>query len=469
MRTAIKNQRNKYGILELLLPEIRELITSTNIFEIKKILNDISAVDLAEGWPHLAHQEKILLFKLLSARKQIEIFENLNFEEQKFIVDNLGDEGIASILNEMSPDERLKIFRKISEKTSKKLLNLLKHKEAQNVQSMLEYKENSAGSIMTTDFVEVKKDMTAKKALFIVQETLTLGYEKDVHSVYVTDEYHKLIGIVNLQMLLKAPQDIAIKEIMSSAEAIKMDAGTDKEEIAKYFSKYDLLDMPVVDEEGKLLGIITIDDVVDLIQTQATKEVYEIGKMSPSEGETISYQTATVWEVIKRRAGWLILLLMFDFLTGTVLKSFEASLSSVVALAFFIPMLLDTGGNAGAQVAITVIRGLATRDVNLDNVKKVIRLELVTALYMAAIVAAIAFGRAVLLQKDFFISAVVGATMFLVVIVAILTGLALPLLSKKIGLDPAALAGPITTSVVDVIGLIIYFKIAQALIPVLRF
>ncbi|OGW75720.1 MAG: magnesium transporter [Omnitrophica bacterium RBG_13_46_9] len=468
MQAPVKSHRKKYGMLELFLPDIRELITVKNISELKKLLNDISAVDLAEGWSRLESQEKILLFKLLSAKKQIEVFEDLKFEEQKFLVDNLGDEGIASILNEMSPDERLKLFRRISEKTSKKFFNLLKNKEAINVRALLEYKENSAGSIMTTDIVEVKKDMTAKKALLVLQETLTLGYEKDVHSVYVTDEEHRLTGVVNLQTLLKAPQDISIKDIMSSAEPIKMDADTDKAEIAKYFSKYDLLDMPVVDSAGRLLGTVTIDDVVDLMETQATKEVYEIGKMNPSEGEIISYRTATAWEVIKRRAGWLILLLMFDFLTGTVLKNFEASLSAVVALAFFIPMLLDTGGNAGAQVAITVIRGLATRDVNLGNVKRVIRLELITAFFMATLVASIAFGRAVLLQKDFFVSAVVGTTMFLVVIVAILTGLALPLLSKKIGLDPAALAGPITTSVVDIIGLIIYFRIAQIFIPILQ-
>jgi magnesium transporter len=191
--------------------------------------------------------------------------------------------------------------------------------------------------------------------------------------------------------------------------------------------------------------------------------------MSAKGGEIISYATASALELVKRRAGWLILLLIFDFLTGTVLKNFEHMLSSVVALAFFIPMLLDTGGNAGAQTSITIIRGLATGDVRPGNIWKVVRVELGAALIMGLIVGLVAFGRAFLLQKDFMLSIVVGLTLFLIALLAIATGVSLPLISKKIGLDPAALAGPITTSVVDVFGLIIYFKIAQIFIPALRF
>jgi magnesium transporter len=217
------------------------------------------------------------------------------------------------------------------------------------------------------------------------------------------------------------------------------------------------------------LGLITVDDIVESIERQATKDIYEVGKMSPKGGEIISYARATTMDLIKRRAGWLILLLIFDFLTGTVLKTFEQTLSSVVALAFFIPMLLDTGGNAGAQTSITIIRGMATGDVNFKNLFKVIKLEFMASLFMGIIVGAVAFGRAFLLQKDFSLAIVVGITMLLIAILAIATGIFLPVASKKVGLDPAVLAGPITTSIVDVVGLIIYFKIAQLFIPALRF
>jgi magnesium transporter len=217
-----------------------------------------------------------------------------------------------------------------------------------------------------------------------------------------------------------------------------------------------------------LIGIITVDDIMEIKERETTKEIYEIGKMSAEGGEVISYAKATASELVKRRAGWLVLLLIFDFLTGTVLKSFETTLSSVVALAFFIPMLLDTGGNAGAQTSITIIRGLATGDVNFKNVFKVIKLEFCAAIFMGLIIGAVAFLRAFLLQKDLFIAVAVGLSMISIAILAIATGVFLPLFSKRIGLDPAVLAGPITTSVVDIVGLIIYFKIAQYFIPVLR-
>ncbi len=466
---SAKKNNMKYEIVALILPEIRDLLGKKDFAELKNVLREISSIDLSDGWRYLEPQEKILMFKIMSMRKAIQLFEDLHFEEQKFLIDNLNNEELSAVLNEMASDERSRLFKKMPDKAMKKLLNLLKSGEADDVKKLLSFKNDSAGSIMTTDFAEIKKDMTARKALLTLQEVLTLSYEKDIHSAYVTDNEHNLIGVVSIQTLLKAPQDILVKDIMSNADNIKIGAGLNKKDVAVYFSKYDLLDAPVVDKTGKILGIITIDDVVDLIQRQATAEIYEIGKMDSSGGEIISYQTATVWGIIKRRAGWLILLLIFDFLTGTVLKNFEASLSAVVALTFFIPMLLDTGGNAGAQTSITVIRGLATGDVNWKNIRKVARLEMTTSFIMAALVGGVALGRAFLLQKDFFVAIAVGVTMFIIVIVAILSGLILPLLSKKIGLDPAALAGPITTSIVDVIGLIVYFKIARLFIPILQF
>ncbi|OGW83865.1 MAG: magnesium transporter [Omnitrophica bacterium RIFCSPLOWO2_01_FULL_45_10] len=465
---TLKNQNRKPDVFALFLPEIKELISKRNFTELKDILRKINSMDIAAGWFHLNPQERLLVFKILGQKKAVEVFEDLRFEDQLYLLTNLNSDEISNVLNEMAPDERSKLFKDLPDKKMRKFLNLLKAEEANNVKRLLTYKENTAGSLMTTDVVEIKKEMTARKALLTLQENLTMGYTKDVYSAYVTDDNHMLIGAINLQTLLKAPQDMLIKDVLSSADEVKIPIDSDKREIANHFSKYDLLDAPVVDKQGRLLGVITIDDVVDLIERQATRDIYEVGKMSSGGGEIINYKTASVTELIRRRAGWLIALLIFDFLTGTVLKSFEATLSAVVALTFFIPMLLDTGGNAGAQTSITIIRGLATGDVTFKNAWKVAKLELVTALLMAVIVGGVALGRAFLLQKEFFISLVVGITMCLITLVAISTGIALPLLSKKMGLDPAVLAGPITTSVVDVVGLIIYFKIAQLFVPALR-
>jgi magnesium transporter len=466
----MKNSSQKtIDIFALFLPEIKELLQKKDFNGLKAFLKDVHSMDLAEGWRYLEPINKIIVFKLLSAKKAVELFENLTFSERSHILNNLNSEEVAQVLNDMAPDDRADLFKELPKKVSKKFFNLINKEKAQDLRKLLVYKEGTAGSLMTTEFVELKKDMSARQAVLSVQENLRAGHRENVYSLFVGDENHKLIGFIALQDLLKAPPDILIKDIMLSADVIKIGADMDSMEVGNWFKRYDLLDAPVVDKENVILGIITIDDIIATIEKETTKDIYSIGKMTPKGGEVISYARATVTELVKRRAGWLILLLVFDFLTGTVLKTFEATLSSVVALAFFIPMLLDTGGNAGAQTSITIIRGLATGDVNIKNVFKIIKLEFSTAFVMGLIVGGVAFLRAILLQKEFMIGIVVGLTMFLIALLAIATGIFLPLASKKVGLDPAVLAGPITTSIVDVVGLIIYFTIAQAFIPVLRF
>lgn len=461
-----KIERNhRTDVFALFLPEIRELITSKNFAELKNILKEINSIDIAEGFDRLNNPEQILIFKLLSVRKAIEVFEDLSITEQQNILNNLESQEVAQVLNEMAADERAKLFKDLPQKAVKKLFGLLKNEKADDVRRLLTYKQGSAGSIMTTEFVELKKDMTARKAIVSLQESQRTFASALVYSCYVTDEQHHILGGISLQDIIKAPPDITIKDIMIDVSQIKINVGMSLHEVGMWFKKYDLLDAPVVDDNNVLLGIITIDDVVDVMEQHATRDFYEIGKMSGAE---IRYAQANSIDLVKRRAGWLVLLLIFDFLTGTVLKTFEHALSSVVALTFFIPMLLDTGGNAGAQTSITIIRGLATGDVTLKNVWKVVSVELWASLLMAMVVGIVAFLRAFLLQHNFLLALTVGSTMSLIVLLAIATGICLPLLSKKIGLDPAVLAGPITTSIVDVVGLIIYFKVAQFIIPALH-
>ncbi|MDP1854071.1 MAG: magnesium transporter [Candidatus Omnitrophota bacterium] len=460
--------RKRIEVFALFLPEIKELISAKDFNGLKALLKTIPSMDLAEGWKLLEPKEKILIFKLLGTKKAVEVFENLKFSEQSFILNNLDNAEVSQIINEMASDVRADLFKEFPQKVFKKFFSLVNKEKARDLTQLLDYKEGTAGSLMTTELVELKKDMTARAAILSIQENLRAEHRENIYSVFVTDEGHHLIGSISLQDLLKAPPDIIIKDVMEGAEFIKIDVNSSVEEVGGQFKRYDLLDAPIVDKENTLLGIITVDDIVATIEKQATKDIYEIGKMDAKGGEIISYARITVRGLIKRRAGWLILLLIFDFLTGTVLKNFEHTLSSVVALAFFIPMLLDTGGNAGAQTSITIIRGLATGDVNLKNVFKIIKLELSTAALMGLIVGGVAFGRAFLLQKDLFLASTVGLSMLFIAIIAIATGIFLPLFSKKVGLDPAVLAGPITTSVVDVFGLIIYFKVAQFFIPALR-
>lgn len=462
------NPSKKVDVFALFLPEIKERLKERNFVQLKDIIKRIPSMDLAEGMKLLEDNDKILVFKLLSQKTAIEVFENLSFKEQAFLLNNLNNEEISGILNEMASDERVDLFKDLRPSVVKKMKNLMKKEEVEDLNKLLEYPEGTAGSLMTTEFIELRPGMTAKKALLTLQENYRPGQIKDINSIYITDDNHRLIGEITLQMLIIAAPDMFIKDIMTPVEWIRVETHTPSTQVAKNFEKYDLLNMPVVDSENRLVGIITIDDVVELIHKKTTKEIYEIGKMSPEEGREIKYAHINSFGLVKRRAGWLIFLLVFDFLTGTVLKTFEHALSSVVALSFFIPMLLDTGGNAGNQTSITIIRGLGTGDVTFKNAWKVVRVELLAALLMGVIVGVVAFGRAILLQQSPVLALVVGITMSSIVLLAIMTGIFLPLISKKIGLDPAVLAGPITTSIVDVVGLILYFKIAQALIPVLN-
>jgi magnesium transporter len=456
-------------VFALFLPETREFIRNKDFNGLKASLKNMNSMDIAEGWHHLEPTEKILVFRLLGTKKAVEVFESLAFPEQNYILNNLENAEVSQVLNEMAPDERTDLFKEFPKKVSRKFFLLASKEAARETNELMDYPEGTAGSIMTTEFVALKKEMSAKQAILYIQENLRANYRENIYSLFVTDEANRLIGSISLQDILKTPPDMLLRDAMSGAEAIKVFPEMGAQDVGHLFRKYDLFDAPVVDKENKLIGIITVDDIVETIEKEATKDIYEIGKMDAKGGEIISYAKATAFELVKRRAGWLVLLLIFDFLTGTVLKFFEQSLSAVVALAFFIPMLLDTGGNAGAQTSITIIRGLATGDVKPKNVFKVIKVELSAALLMGLVVGAVAFGRAFLLQKDFMLSIVVGLTMLLIALLAIATGISLPLISKKIGLDPAVLAGPITTSIVDVVGLIIYFKIAQFFIPALRF
>jgi len=456
------------NVFALFLPEIRDLLENRNFQELKNLLKGMHSIDIAEGWSLLEPSEKLLIFKLLSFKRAVEVFENLRFEEQSFLLENLDNSEIASILNEMASDERAHLFKDLPEKIIKKLFSLMRKEEVDDVRKLLTFEEDTAGSLMATEFVILKKDFTARKAILRVQESYKAGQTRNIYSVFVVDDEYHLIGGLSLQDLITAPPDMLLKDLISDTELIKINVNSPKEEVAIQFSRYNLLDAPVVNDSNQLVGVITIDDVVDLIQRQTTTEIYEIGKMGAGGGEEIRYQTASVGELVRRRAGWLVVLLIIDFLTGKVLKFYEGSLTAVVALTFFIPMLLDTGGNAGNQAAITIIRGLATGDVNFKNIWRIARLEIMAALIMALIVGVVAFIRALLLQGDITLAFVVGFTMGFIVILAILTGVCLPLLSKKLGLDPAVLAGPITTSVIDIVGLLIYFKIAQFLIPALR-
>jgi len=463
----LKNHKNsKFQSLMLLVPEIKQLIKEKKFFELKDILNEIHPIDLAEGFSYFDKDEQLIIFRLLRSDRAIAMFEDLDPEEQAWIIENLDKNPLEKLVEDMPADERVKLVRRLPERVKKKLLSCVKKEDLNVIQQTLNYKEGTAGAIMNTYFISLSPQMTAKQAIEHIHSLSRFRRYSSLHAFYVVDNNKKLLGGVTLRKLIAAPSDIKVSEIMSSVNFIKINVNTSKEDVARLFAKYDLVIAPVVDDNDILVGVITVDDVIDVINQINTAHLYEVGKIAGKE--EIRYQDATPFYLFKRRVGWLTLLLIFDFLTGTVLKTFEHAISTVVALTFFIPMLLDSGGNAGAQTVAILTRSFATGDVSFKNIFKVIKVEILSALLSGLVLGVIAFLRGLSLGVNLNIAIVVGITMCVIIILAISSGVFLPIISKKLGLDPAVISGPLITSIVDVCGLIVYFKIAQLLIPQLR-
>ncbi|MFH1640885.1 MAG: CBS domain-containing protein, partial [Candidatus Omnitrophota bacterium] len=246
----MKNPLNKHmDVFALFLPEVRVMIKAKNFTALKTLLKTVNSMDMTEGWRHLEPYEKIIVFKLLGTKKALEVFENLKFSEQSYILNNLDNSEVVEIINEMAPDERADLFKELPSKVFKKLFSIVNKEEARDIRELMDYKEGTAGSLMTTELVELRKEMTARQAILYIQENLRAEHRENIYSLFVTDESHKLIGSISLQELLKAPPDIFIKEIMSSVEMIKIDVETDIKEVSNWFKRYDLLDAPVVDRE----------------------------------------------------------------------------------------------------------------------------------------------------------------------------------------------------------------------------
>jgi len=451
----------------LFLPEINELLREKNYSELKKLLKEVPPVDLAEGWSQLFLTDRDIIFRLLERRRAIEVFEDLSFEDQRRLIDSLESPEIGEILDGMSADDRADLFKDLPERTVKKLFSVMKKEEVEDVKGLVSYREDTAGGLMTTEFVELKKDMTARQAILKIQEYYRTYQGETIQNVYITNAENRLIGGLSLQALITSPPDILLKDIMSPVQMIKINVNTDQEEVAKVFSKYDLLSAPVVDEENRLLGRITIDDIVDVIQKEATKDIYGMGKISRVERVAeINYGKASAFTLVKNRVVWLfVLLLIGTFVSGRLLKGYSGVLQSVIALAIFIPMMMDSGGNAGAQSLAMVVRGLATGEVTLDQVWRIIRKEVFAGLMSGILMGIIAIFSVFILQGfNLGLAFSVGFSLAIVVTVATVTGAFLPLLFKWLGFDPAVAASPFITTVVDATCLIIYFEVAKRLI-----
>jgi magnesium transporter len=454
----------------LFLPEIKNLIQNKDFATLKNVLKEIHPTDLAEGWSSLSPEEKIIVFNLLSLQRAIEVFEDLEYKEQIYVLEHLDEASIKNILSDMPSDETLKLFKKMPNKIIKKLYSLMQKEEVEKIAHTMEYPTGSAGALMNVYFISLSPNMTAKQALEKIQISAKSHRTQNFHAFYVTDEENHLLGGVTLRRLISSPQDIRIKDIMSPVELIKINVLSPAEEVAKIFTKYDLVIAPVVDDENYLLGVISVDDVVDIIHKESGKQVYGLGKIG-YVGKTIeiNYAKASIFTLVKSRVVWLIVLLLIEvFISAPLLQRYTSILEAVIYLTLFIPLLMDTGGNAGQQSLTMIVRGLATGEVSMsarDLFRSLLK-EFKTGVCMGTVTGLVGAVGAMLLvpQANIQLGLTVGLSLLCVITVSSCAGALLPFIFRIFGSDPAVSASPFITTVVDGTAILIYFEIAKRFI-----
>lgn len=435
---------------------IQSLIKEKKYFEIRKYLNDLNTVEVSELLNQFESSELMMIFRLLSKDRAADVFSYLDTEHQEMIINTMTDVETKNIFDELYFDDIVDIIEEMPSNVVKKILKNTDAKDRHMINQLLKYPDNSAGSIMTTEYVDLKKDMKVSQAIKVIRETVE--EKENIYTCYVISEDRKLEGVVSLKELITSEDDIVIENIMNR-NFVSVHTNDDQEMVADIIKKYDLIVLPVVDIENRLLGIITIDDVMDVIDKEATEDFHKMAGISPVEE---SYLKTSAFTMARQRIMWLIVLMISATFTGRIIKSYEDVLQSVVILASFIPMLMDTGGNAGAQSSTIVVRALALGDVTIKDTFKILRKEFFISFIVALVLAAINYLRLITLTKTSLdVALTVSVTLIFVVIISKIIGASLPVVAKVLKLDPAIMAGPLITTILDALTLTIYFKFAS--------
>ncbi|MDI6785254.1 MAG: magnesium transporter [bacterium] len=446
-----------YSLL-LFLPEIRELILQKQIERLKILLSELHSIDIAEGFGEFTFEEKLILFRCLSADVAINVFTKLNFEQQKEIIDSLSKERLTHVLEQLPSDDRADFFSELSPDVVNRLFALMKKEEVEDTVSLLRYKEDTAGGIMTTEYVALLEDITVEKAinhLRDAKEAETIFY------IYVINKYNHLCGVIAIRTLIMSKREALLKDIMKT-NVIKVGVNCDQEEVAQMVKKYAILAIPVTDHNNKLLGIVTVDDCIDVLEEEATEDIFKMAGASFAE----KYAREPVHKIAGIRLPWLIICLVGELFSAWVIKSFNITLNEVIALAFFIPIIMAMGGNVGAQSSTSIVRGMAIGTIEFKRIHRIILKEISIGAIMG-IVCGFIVGILIMFIlgiKRFMLGIVVGLSIFVALFVATLIGTTFPLIFKRLNIDPAIATVPFVTTIVDITGLVIYFSLATALI-----
>lgn len=441
---------------------IYDLIEQKDIVNLKLELLKLNEADIAEILDEIDDNEKrIRIFRLLPKTIAADVFADLDLDNQQNIITSLSMKEAGTILDNLFADDAVDLIEEMPANIVTKLLKNTTKETRADINFLLKYPINSAGSIMNTAYIDLKENITVNQAI----EKLRREKEdtETLNICFVLDKERKLKGAIFLKDLLFNKPDTLIKDIMET-KVLCVNTYDDQEEVANSFSKYDVNTMPVVDSENRMVGIITIDDIVDIMEQEATEDIEKMAAISPTDKP---YMKTSVFETWKKRIPWLLLLMISATFTGKIIQTYEEALASYVILTSFIPMFMDTGGNAGGQASVTIIRGISLKEIEFKDILKIIWKEFRVAILTGITLAAANFIKLLVIDKvSMSIASVVCLTLIITIIFAKIVGCTLPLLAKKIGFDPAVMASPFITTIVDALSLITYFQIATILLGI---
>ena len=448
-------------ILMELLSRLDSLLEEKKYSQAAALAKDLNPADAALLLEELPEQRMPVLFRLCPKELAADAFAYMSPETQEVLVQCFTDRELDEVMSQLFLDDTVDMIEEMPANVVKKILRHVDADTRKMINQVLNYPKDSAGSIMTMEYVDLKRSMTVEQAFQRIRRT---GVEKEtIYTCYVTDSRRKLLGIVTVKDLLLARNDQVLRDIMETNVKF-VHTHTDQEEAARELSRYDFLALPVVDGEQRLVGIVTVDDAIDVIQEEATEDIEKMAAMAPSDRP---YMKTGIWETWRNRVPWLLFLMISATFTSGIISAYEGALAASVVLTGFIPMLMDTGGNSGGQSSATIIRGLSLGEIQYRDVPRVLLKECAVALLNGGTLAVANFAKLMLLDRvGLLVSAVVCLTLLAVVLVANIVGSCLPVLAKRLGFDPAVMASPLITTLVDAIALTIYFNIAKLILGI---
>ncbi len=438
-----------------------ELLHNKKWKELKDILDEMNEQDIAELFMELEERDLTLIYRLLNKELAAEVFVNMEPEYQEQLIRAFSDSELREVLDELYVDDAVDLIEEMPSSLVKRILKHTDPDTRKSINEILKYPEDSAGSIMTIEYVDLKRSMTVADAFMRIRRT---GVDKEtIYTCYVTDSKRKLKGVVTVKELLLADESAEIRDIMED-NVISVNTWEDKEVVADLFDKYDLLALPVVDKENRLVGIITVDDAIDVMQEEITEDMELMAAITPTDKP---YLKMSVFENFKKRIPWLMLLMVSATFTEKIITHFEGALTACVALTAFIPMLTGTCGNCGNQSSSTIIRGISLGEIEFRDTLKVVLKEFSIALICGIALAIVNFAKLMIFDDvGWKIALVVSITMIAAVVFAKVVGSILPVIAKKIGFDPAVMSSPFISTIVDAVTLLIYFSIAASLLEI---